>query len=110
MADVIVDPKAARATRAFEHIQLVQLAHGLDALGKWLAISLADGSCDQRLYESKREAIRFQLHETQCAYFYFNGMPRLGELRFFLDLNEQLYDQGLSLADPDTYVNPEFFL
>lgn len=101
---------AARAQRALEHLQLVELANGKDAFGRWVAISLADGSCDQRLYASKAEAIRFQLHETQCAYLFMNGTPRLGEIRFFLDTCEQLYDQGLSMADPDTYVNPEFML
>lgn len=84
--------------------------HGRDAFGRWVAISLADGSCDQQLYATKAEAIRFQLHETQCAYLYMNGVPRLGEVRFFLDTNEDLYDQGLSMADPNTYVNPEFML
>lgn len=104
------DPKEERCKRAYDHLQLMLLAKGNGALNKWVAISLADGSCDQHPYESKAEAIRFQLHETQCAYLFFNGMPRPGELRFFLDLNEDLYDNGLSLSDPDTYVNPEFFL
>lgn len=107
-----VDPlaSASRAQRAFEHISLYQLANGSEGMNRWLAISLADGSCDQRGYSTKAEAIRFQLHETQCAYLFFNGVPTVAELRFFLDACEELYDQGLSLADPATYVNPEFML
>lgn len=107
-----VDPlaSASRAQRALEHLQLTTLVHGADAQNRWLAISLADGSCDQRPYATKAEAVRFQLHETQCAYLFFNGMPTLGELRLFLDLNEELYDAGMSLADPDTYINPECIL
>lgn len=107
-----VDPlaSAARAQRAFEHLSLYQLANGAEGLNRWLAISLADGSCDQRGYATKREAVRFQLHETQCAYLFFNGMPKLNELRFFLDANEELYDAGMSLSDPDTYVNADFLL
>jgi hypothetical protein len=107
-----VDPLAsfARAQRAFEHLNLFRLVHGADAEGKWVAISLADGACDQKPYASKREAVRFQKYETQCAYLCVTGMPTLGELRYFLDENEQLYDQGLSLADPDSYVNPEALL
>lgn len=102
---------ASRAQRAHGHLSLVQLGSGHSALeGRWVAISLADGSCDERLYTSKKEAIRFQLHETQCAYLYFTGMPKITELRYFLDACEQLYDAGLSLADPDTYVNPETML
>lgn len=107
-----VDPlaSAARAQRAFEHLNLLRIVHGADLQGRWVAISLADGSCDQRLYASKREAVRFQLHETQCAYVCVTGVPTLGELRYFLDENERLYDSGYSLADPDTYVNPEAML
>jgi hypothetical protein len=86
------------------------MVHGADAEGKWVAISLADGSCDQKPYTSKAEAIRFQKRETECAYLCVTGMPTLGETRFFLDTNEELYDQGMSLADPSTYVNPEVFL
>lgn len=99
-----------RAQRAHEHLGLIQLVHGSDASGKWVAISLADGSCDQHLYRDKAEAIRFQKRETECAYLYLNGIPRPDELRYFLDENEHLYDAGLSLADPGTYVNPEFML
>lgn len=107
-----VDPLAsfARAQRAHEHLNLYRLVHGTEGMNRWIAISLADGSCDQKPYATKREAIRFQLHETQCAYLFLTGMPTLGELRAFLDMNEELYDGGYSLADPDQYLNPEFIL
>lgn len=107
-----VDPlaSAARAQRALEHLQLYALAHGEEGMNRWVAISLADGSCDQRAYSTKAEAVRFQLHETQCAYLFFNGMPKLNELRLYLDTNEELYDAGMSLADPDTYVNAQMML
>lgn len=107
-----IDPlaSAARAQRAMEHIQLYELFHGSEGMNRWLAISLEDGSCDQKPYATKAEAIRFQLHETQCAYLFFSGVPKLNELRYFLDENERLYDQGYSLADPGTYINPEFML
>jgi hypothetical protein len=63
-----------------------------------------------RLYGSKQEAARFQLHETQCAYFCFSGVPLIKELQFYLDFHEKLYDEGFELADPNTYVNPEAML
>lgn len=110
MSEAPPDPKAERAKRAHEHLALVDMVKGRDAQHRWLAISLADGSCDQRLYASKAEAIRFQLHETQCAYLFFTGMPLLKELRFFLDACEELYDAGMAMADPDTYLNPEAML
>ena len=112
MPAVAVDPLAsfARSKRALEHLQFINAIHGNEAQNRWVAISLADGACDQRIYATKAEAVRFQKRETECAYLFFNGMPTAGELRYFLDENERLYDSGASLADPDTYVNPETFL
>lgn len=107
-----VDPLVsyARAKKAHDHVTLMDTVHGRDAFGKWVAIHLLDGSCDMRLYESKAEAVRYQKHEEECAYLFMNGVPRLGEMRLFLDTCEEVYDAGLSLADPNTYVNPEFML
>lgn len=102
--------RAERAKKAHYLVLLFDTVNGPEAYGKWLAISLADGSCDLRPYTSKQEATRFQLHETQCAYLCLNGIPTLGEMRLFLDTNEELYDAGLKLADPNTYVNPETML
>lgn len=110
MTEKITDPKAERAKRAYDHLRLLHTIHGPDCAGRWVAISLSDGRCDMRLYESKAEAVRFQLHPTQCAYFCFQGVPLLKELRYYLDFNEELYDKGFELADPDTYVNPEALL
>lgn len=110
MTDATPDPKAERAKRAYDHLRLLHTVHGNDVAGKWVAISLADGRCDNRLYETKAEAVRFQLHETQCAYFHFAGIPMQNELRYYLDMNEELYDAGFSLADPDTQLNPEAML
>lgn len=108
----IADPVAslARAQRAMEHLLMMQTIHGEDMTGRWVAISLEHGGCDQRLYESKAEAVKYQRREEECAYLCATGMPTKGELRYFLDENERLYDAGMSLADPATYVNPETFL
>jgi len=110
VTDIPPDPRQERARRAHEHVLLFDTVNGPEAHGKWLAISLSDGSCDMRPYLSKQEAVRFQLHETQCAYLCLNGIPTLGEMRYFLDTCEHLYDQGLKLADPETYLNPEALL
>ncbi len=110
MSDIPPDPKAERAKRAHDHVMLIDAVNGPEAFGRWVAISLSDGSCDTKLYPTKEDAVRFQLHETQCAYVCLTGIPTLGEMRYFLDTCEQLYDQGLKLADPATYVNPETLL
>lgn len=100
----------ARAQRAHEHLSLMNAVHGADLQGKWVAIHLDKGDCDTRLYESKAEAVRFQKREDECAYMCVTGIPTLGEMRYYLDENEHLYDQGYSLADPASYVNPEAML
>lgn len=100
----------ARAARAFERIQLFRMAQGADAEGKWLAISLENGDCDLKPYVDKAEAVRFQRREDEYAYLCLTGMPTLGEVRFYLDTCETLYDQGYAMADPTTYVNPESIL
>jgi hypothetical protein len=107
-----VDPlmSFARAQKAHQHLGLYRAVHGAEGMNRWLAISLEDGSCDTKPYASKAEAVRFQKREDQCAYLFFNGMPTVGELRLYLDMNEELYDAGFSLADPDLYPNPEFTL
>lgn len=107
-----VDPLAsfARAQRAHEHLNLYEAAHGKEGLNRWIAVSLMDGACDLRAYSTKAEAARYQPRERECAYIFLNGYPTLGELRLLLDVNEELYDQGYELADPDTYVNPEAIL
>lgn len=100
----------ARAKKAHDNLGMYRAIHGEEGMNRWLAISLADGSCDLKPYATKQEAVRFQARETECAYLFFNGMPTLGELRLYLDTNEELYDAGFSLADPDVYVNPEGIL
>jgi hypothetical protein len=100
----------ARAQRAHGHLNLFRMVHGREGENRWLAISLMDGTCDQHPYATKAEAVRFQKRPRECAYLFFAGMPTLGELRYYLDQNEELFDQGLDLSDPADYVNPEFML
>jgi hypothetical protein len=107
-----VDPlnSFARAQRAHEHLNLYRMVKGREGENHWVAISLMDGACDQNPYATKAEAVRFQKRPRECAYLFFAGMPTLGELRFFLDTCEELFDQGYDLSDPSDYLNPEFML
>lgn len=76
-----------------------------DWAGHWVAIRLSDGGSDSVAYETKAKAVRFQLHEMQCAYIKVppDGMePRAA--RTFLDMNRKLYDAGFRLSDPDKQV------
>jgi hypothetical protein len=70
--------------------------------GRWAAIRLSDGSSDGIAYDRKSDAIRHQLHESQCAYVKIphGGMP-LAEAESFLNFNREAYDAGFRLIDPD---------
>lgn len=72
-------------------------------VGRWLAIRLSDGGSDGVAYDRKADAVRFQLHESQCAYVKVPAddmSPRAAER--FMAINRQIYDSGVArLADPD---------
>lgn len=96
---------SARAQRCSEAFNRHLAEHGMEAVGRWIAIRLSDGGSDGNLYDNKAEAIRFQLHEKQCAYAQLlpEGMsPRAAES--FLMVSEKFYDAGMNLADPDRMV------
>lgn len=69
--------------------------------GWWVAIRLSDGGSDGTLYASREAAIRYQLHETLCAYVcipYDSMTPR--EADIFLKFHRHCYDAGYRLQDP----------
>jgi hypothetical protein len=73
--------------------------------GRWAAIRLSDGGSDGIAYESKALAVRFQLHEFQCAYVKIPAddmSPR--HALSFLRINRNLYDAGFRISDPDREV------
>lgn len=70
--------------------------------GRWAAIRLSDGSSDGIAYDQRSDAIRHQLHESQCAYVQIpqDAMP-IAEAESFLNFNRQAYDAGFRLIEPD---------
>ena len=70
--------------------------------GKYAAIRLSDGGSDGVAYDTRRDAIRHQLHERQCAYIKIplDNMPPAHAERF-LKIQRDLYDNGFRLCDPD---------
>ncbi len=70
--------------------------------GLWAAIRLSDGSSDGIAYDRRADAIRHQLHESQCAYVKIphDAMP-LAEAESFLEFHRKAYDAGFRLIDPD---------
>lgn len=71
----------------------------------WVAIRLSDGGSDGVMYDTKREAVRHQLHESTCAYFCFrtapNGFSSKKDAAVFLAYHRAAYDAGFRLPDPD---------
>lgn len=81
---------------------IVTLAGVASRTGQWLAIRLSDGGYDGVTYDHRADAVRHQLHETQCAYVKIppGGMtPR--EAEAFLGYHRALYDAGFRLPDPE---------
>jgi len=71
-------------------------------VSKWLAIRLSDGGSDGVAYDTREEAVRHQLHETQCGYVKVrldNYPPR--EALSFLRWHRMAYDAGARLPDPE---------
>lgn len=75
--------------------------------GKWAAIRLSDGGSDGIAYDTRAEAVRHQLHETQCAYVHipWDDMSPAAAERF-LAMNREFYDAGFRMTDPDAPVSP----
>lgn len=73
-----------------------------DAVRKWVAIRLSDGSSDNVLYDTKAHAVRYQLDEYQCLYV---CIPPTGtspeQMSAMIDLHRALYDKGARMVDPD---------
>lgn len=73
-------------------------------LNSWIAVRLSDGSTDGVLYDSRRDAVRHQAHETQCAYLSLRAAPggmQVQEAYAFLRFAREAYDAGFTFVDPD---------
>jgi len=77
-------------------------------VGRYIAVKLTDGSNDGNLYDTRADAIRHQLHETQCMYVKIpaDDMPPEHATRLLV-LSRKVYDAGAHFTDPD---GPEMFV
>lgn len=92
--------------RAFDIVRGLAIFTDYDTrVRSWIAIRLEDGGSDQVLYDSKKEAIRHQAFEQQCAYFSYRGAPNgftsAKDAAIWLEYHRQLYTNGMRLVDPD---------
>ncbi len=71
--------------------------------GRWMAFNLSDGTTKGTVYDTRRDAIRDQLHESQCCYV---KIPRQNlmdttEALVMLHAARKAYDAGLRFTDVD---------
>lgn len=70
--------------------------------GRWIAARLSDGGTDGVIYDARADAVRHQLHETQCAYirvFPISDMTA-AEATAILRVNRDAYNAGYRMVDP----------
>lgn len=91
------------AKNARDNINLHYASVGWDAVGKFVAIALQDGSSDHNLYDTKRDAVRHQSNEF--LFMYVKIVPSQiteCEAQILLDFHRKAYENGFRLADPDS--------
>jgi hypothetical protein len=96
-------PHTDAAKRVSDTFRLHRLADPIGNTGRWFAASLADGSSDGTLYDTRRDAVTHQHHNEQ-NYTFIQIIPadmnpcqaesHMGAIR-------KLHDAGISLVDRD---------
>jgi len=82
-------------------LEAVRAARAAGGEGRFIASRLSDGGTDGAIYDTREDAVRHQLHETQCAYLAVPpwDMPD-SEASQWLELAERIYAAGMRLSDP----------
>jgi hypothetical protein len=91
------------AKRAADNVNMHYQATGWNAVNKWCAIALQDGSSDHVLYDRRRDAVTHQ-HGNEQRYCYVKIQPGamgICEAQAFLDFHRKAYDAGFRLVDPE---------
>jgi hypothetical protein len=98
------------AKRVSDTYRLHRTALGGDAVGRFMAVRLDDGSSDGVLYDTKRDAVRHQHHNEQFFAFAAIGPWDMDvcEAETFINTVRVFYDAGLRLPDPqDAHGGPD---
>lgn len=70
---------------------------------RWIAARLSDGGTDGNVYDTRRDAVRHQLHEDQCCYVLVppgGDMPP-HEATAYLKFHRLRQEAGISMVDPE---------
>lgn len=89
------------AKRVSDTYRLHRLADPIGSIGQWFAIALADGTSDNVLYGTRRDAVIHQKH-NELFYAYVQIIP--GDMNpcqaeSFIGTHRKLYDAGIKLTD-----------
>jgi hypothetical protein len=101
-----VEPHSDAAKRVSDTYNLHRTAGdalGIEAVGKWFACRLDEGTSDGVLYDSKSDCIRHQHHNEQM-YMFSKIVPSTMtycDAEVMLRVSRRAYDKGLRLVDPD---------
>lgn len=69
--------------------------------GHWLAIRLSDGGTDGKVYEWRKDAVKFQMHEKQCMYLQVPPMlTPPADMQRLLENHRQMYAENVFMLDP----------
>lgn len=97
------DKHSDAAKRVCDTYNLHRLALGNDAIGKWFAARLIDGTTDNVVYDNKHDAVIHQGHNEQ--YYGFIAIGPAGanvcDMEIYLATLRKMYDAGMRLTDPN---------
>lgn len=86
-------------------VNTICVIHPMDVvINSWIAVRLADGSTDGVLYDTRREAVRHQPYEKQCAYLSLRQAPGGMDIQAayaILKFHRDAYDANLVFVDPE---------
>ena len=90
------------AKRCSDTVNMHLAALGFGAHRRWVAVRLSDGGTDGVLYDTRRDAVRHQLDEMQCAYVCIPPTQMsVCAAEVFLAFHRKAYAAGFRLTDPD---------
>jgi hypothetical protein len=71
--------------------------------GRYAAIRLSDGSSDGIAYDNRADAIRHQIHETQCFYVKIpaQNLMTAHEAETLINTARKTYDAGFRFSRPN---------
>lgn len=94
-----------KGKRASDIINLYLNHNQIEAIrDKYVAIRMSDGGHDGTIYDTKKDAVRHQPFEQQCAYISFRNLAagaNAYDMAIYLKWCAKVYESGMRMVDPD---------